>query len=1692
MSSHVSYQREESVASERTLDNLEAIPSNLPSPVHSPTTINKTSGQMSRNLGPGIRAGDSRPPHHGRASPIPLEQYDYDERDRETSRSLGTRVSWQSPNLATVQASSKDEKHTTSQFSFDYNDENVTGHSSHSSPERGSGEITRVVTGSDSSPIRRLKKKEDVRPVERELSDAYIDSISRTPRYTLGRHNTYDEMLGSMNTDDPFQGSYQPSGKTPREKSKIPRPPKSDERKENFFDEENLEKHYKKKSKKRKKKKDNELTNDTQGSYSYTNTAYQRSPVNLRPHESDHESVKSNGTYTLNNEKTKDIRSSITNMAGPILKKSPHKVMSMSTCHSDIQNCTDKELDNIQLANFVTQGGKFLQRICKVYVQDKKSAKNNCQCGRSVEWHEMNDIEVPDFHKHRYIEKNIWHHKTHTEVAPTDSFGVIQFQGFGQESYNSPYIRLCPTTEMENLWTLLTEHWKLPIPKLLISVTGGAQRFDLNPRLKAVFKRGLINAATTTGAWIITGGTATGVMQFVGEAVRDHLITLGSSENNIVALGIATWGCIANREALDGEGDEGIFPATYSLEDVSEVKGRDVPLDHNHTHFMLVDDGTEGKFGAEIEFRSTFERYVSEKVETGVAESQSVNVPVVMLVVEGGVNTMKTVWQAVQQNIPVLVLNGSGRAADFIAYGYLLSKDPKNEDKPKFPPDFNEEMTHVAQMKFAWKSTDNVKKKVAECLRQLRDALNTPKLINIFNLGEADTKDIDRAILYALLKANKTNANAQLSLALAWNRCDIARHEIFTQSNRQYWKNLPLYDAMFTALVQDRVDFVHLFMENGVSLKKFLSIETLWNLYANALLDTSDTMAQTLNNLILYLKQTWGAYLCCRPTNTSKSDPELLSMVGKLMVHLLGDENFNSYTDEKFVVKKPGKPELKWLPGNHDAKLNVKGQGLSKHQSDNRKSFLHPVSSTGSIVQFYENAASESGKRFFKRKRHEYDFKELAERELFLWAILFNRRELGKMMWRAGQDQLGAALVACAILKALAAVADDDEELELSQDLEDHANMYEDMAVGVISECYKRDKMMAHQLLVRRLEPYGKTTLFTLADTHTLMKFMGNTCCQTKLNLIWKGRMALYTQSWKILLSLVFPFCVPTIKFTTNEGLLPGSDQGNDDYDDLDEGEEVVETNKEDIRVISNKVMPNTVSREGPEEELFVRSKSRRANKKRKKLYRVQMFTDTRTNSIGLLDAFYFFYTAPVSVFIVNTISYLVFLALFTYFVLTNLYPDQGSMVEYVVWGWTITMLLEEIRQVLSNDKRSLWYKIRGWFGSMWNRFDLAMYMIFLLSVILRFTLPNDKFTYARIFYSITVAMYYLRFMQVFFVEKNIGPKVIMITNMVIDLMFFLGIFLFFLLSFGIMYQANLFPNSPASWYLLKSVLYIPYWQMYGELFLENLEGEHPSSCTTNESIWRPAGGVDRCPEENALVPLLGAVYLILTNILLVNLLIAMFSYTFQMVQDKSEQVWRFYRYSLVYEFYDRPKFCPPLIVISHVYRSILWIRRRTCSSKKYMNEFKLNLDAKDNNRLTLFVRSATENYLNISQKAEKEELGNKVADTANRIERVIEELDSIKEQVRLSRVTPIMDESRPGTAEPMLMDTSDTIVPLSSRKSSNMNARVELMQAQMSDLGDQVAQAAMKTDQMMAMMQQILSQQRVRQGTLEISEVNQ
>ena len=58
------------------------------------------------------------------------------------------------------------------------------------------------------------------------------------------------------------------------------------------------------------------------------------------------------------------------------------------------------------------------------------------------------------------------------------------------------------------------------------------------------------------------------------------------------------------------------------------------------------------------------------------------------------------------------------------------------------------------------------------------------------------------------------------------------------------------------------------------------------------------------------------------------------------------------------------------------------------------------------------------------------------------------------------------------------------------------------------------------------------------------------------------------------------------------------------------------------------------------------------------------------------------------------------------------------------------------------------------------------------------------------------------------------------------DLAFFIAILLTVILAYGVAVQALRFPNSTPSFSLLKDVLYKPYWHIYGELFLEELEGK--------------------------------------------------------------------------------------------------------------------------------------------------------------------------------------------------------------------------------------------------------------------------
>ncbi|VDK58547.1 unnamed protein product, partial [Gongylonema pulchrum] len=164
-------------------------------------------------------------------------------------------------------------------------------------------------------------------------------------------------------------------------------------------------------------------------------------------------------------------------------------------------------------------------------------------------------------------------------MFPTDAYGTIEFQG-GPHPYKAQFLRLTVETDPADIMTLFETVWNVPPPKLIITVHGGMTDFEffffqikeyfvdfsLQPKLARVFRKGLLKAAKTTGAWIITAGNYfifqlqpylicginAGVVRQVAAAI-DGSSTASRVRSKIVTIGIAPWGLLKKRDNLLGQ-----------------------------------------------------------------------------------------------------------------------------------------------------------------------------------------------------------------------------------------------------------------------------------------------------------------------------------------------------------------------------------------------------------------------------------------------------------------------------------------------------------------------------------------------------------------------------------------------------------------------------------------------------------------------------------------------------------------------------------------------------------------------------------------------------------------------------------------------------------------------------------------------------------------------------------------------------------------------------------------------------------------------------------------------------------------------------------------------------------------------------------------------------------------------------------
>ncbi|KAI4902823.1 hypothetical protein NFI96_032285 [Prochilodus magdalenae] len=224
------------------------------------------------------------------------------------------------------------------------------------------------------------------------------------------------------------------------------------------------------------------------------------------------------------------------------------------------------------------------------------------------------------------------------------------------------FLRLSWDTPAATAYNIMTTHWGLPKPNLVLSVAGGVGRSKGKTWVREVLRQGLVKAAQSTGAWILSRGLREGVGRFLGEAVRDHATAASSdSLTKVVAIGIAPWGLVENRQQLVNS--EGSFPAEYYVSNTSRDYNY---LDNNYQAFLLVDDGSVGRKGGEAGFRAHLENYISHQ-RTGKFGSGTIDIPVLCILVSGEAYMLERLDLSLKNCIPWLVLAGSGGLADLVS-----------------------------------------------------------------------------------------------------------------------------------------------------------------------------------------------------------------------------------------------------------------------------------------------------------------------------------------------------------------------------------------------------------------------------------------------------------------------------------------------------------------------------------------------------------------------------------------------------------------------------------------------------------------------------------------------------------------------------------------------------------------------------------------------------------------------------------------------------------------------------------------------------------------------------------------------------------------------------------------------------------------------------------------------------------------
>jgi hypothetical protein len=304
------------------------------------------------------------------------------------------------------------------------------------------------------------------------------------------------------------------------------------------------------------------------------------------------------------------------------------------------------------------------------------------------------------------------------------------------------------------------EGWGLHPPSLVLSITGSARKIEIaGGGLTALrlFAAHLNSVGLSTNAWVISGGTDSGIMHMVAKQMAIQPV-------GVPLIGIVTWGCVRNNVQLTPsrllvpEGGKDYDNTARKGPEEKDPRRQEAFLDPNHTHMLLVDSGVN-KWGGEVSFR--------ERLEEHIVSQQQNQVPAVLFIYGGGPNTINTAnWNTSRQN-PVIVMLGSGGFADIIASCALGAED---EYKTRLTKEFKGLDPTYQVLNTAPTGPGGVKGAAADFDSKVRQLVKDGQLY----FYDHKTSNLEEIVVRAVLEHRSMTHEAKIATLERWEQTDTS------------------------------------------------------------------------------------------------------------------------------------------------------------------------------------------------------------------------------------------------------------------------------------------------------------------------------------------------------------------------------------------------------------------------------------------------------------------------------------------------------------------------------------------------------------------------------------------------------------------------------------------------------------------------------------------------------------------------------------------------------------------------------------------------------------------------------------------------------------------------------------------------------------------------------------------------------